>query len=80
FTNEEGVRVQLDMMGSVVFVGEYPWAQALAAKDLDGITLDEARRNIGYKGERQPGGMAVDSYVELHIEQGPIRDKEQMDI
>ncbi len=55
-------------------------AQALAAKDLDGITLDEALRNIGYKGERQPGDMAVDSYVELHIEQGPILDKEQIDI
>jgi N-carbamoyl-L-amino-acid hydrolase len=51
------------MMGSVVFAGEYPLAQALAAKDLDGITLDEALRNIGYKGERQPGDMAVDSYV-----------------
>lgn len=24
--------------------------------------------------------MAVDSYVELHIEQGPILDKEQIDI
>lgn len=68
------------MMGSVVFAGEYPLAQALAAKDLDGITLDEALRNIGYKGERQPGDMAVDSYVELHIEQGPILDKEQIDI
>ena len=106
FTNEEGVRFQPDMMGSVVFAGEYPLAQALAtwavciavpmvrwvrhptlkvtgalaAKDLDGITLDEALRNIGYKGERQPGDMAVDSYVELHIEQGPILDKEQIDI
>lgn len=32
FTNEEGVRFQPDMMGSVVFAGEYPLAQALAAK------------------------------------------------
>lgn len=74
------MRFQPDMMGSVVFAGEYPLALALAAKDLDGITLDEALRNIGYKGERQPGDMAVDSYVELHIEQGPILDKEQIDI
>jgi N-carbamoyl-L-amino-acid hydrolase len=66
------------MMGSVVFAGEYPLAQALAAKDLDGITLDEALRNIGYKGERQPGDMAVDSYVELHIEQGPILIKSRL--
>jgi N-carbamoyl-L-amino-acid hydrolase len=27
------------MMGSVVFAGEYPLEQALAAKDRDGVTL-----------------------------------------
>jgi len=80
FTNEEGVRFQPDMMGSVVFAGEYPLEAALAAKDREGITLDEALRAIGYKGERRPGDMSVDSYVELHIEQGPILDKEGTDI
>ncbi|MFK3709903.1 Zn-dependent hydrolase [Leclercia adecarboxylata] len=80
FTNEEGVRFQPDMMGSVVFAGEYPLETALAAKDRDGITLDEALQAIGYKGERRPGDMSVDSYVELHIEQGPILDKEGTDI
>ncbi len=80
FTNEEGVRFQPDMMGSVVFAGEYLLETALAAKDRDGITLDEALQAIGYKGERRPGDMSVDSYVELHIEQGPILDKEGTDI
>lgn len=80
FTNEEGVRFQPDMMGSVVFAGEYPLEAALAAKDREGITLDEALRAIGYRGERRPGNMSVDSYVELHIEQGPILDKEGTDI
>jgi N-carbamoyl-L-amino-acid hydrolase len=49
FTNEEGVRFQPDMMGSVVFAGEYPLEQALAAKDLDGITLDEALAGLAIK-------------------------------
>ncbi|MDU1060963.1 MAG: Zn-dependent hydrolase [Leclercia adecarboxylata] len=80
FTNEEGVRFQPDMMGSVVFAGEYPLEAALAAKDREGITLDEALRAIGYRGERRPGDMSVDSYVELHIEQGPILDREGTDI
>lgn len=80
FTNEEGVRFQPDMMGSVVFAGEYPLEAALGAKDPDGITLDEALQAIGYKGEHKPGEMAVDSYVELHIEQGPVLDKEGTDI
>ncbi|HCB1502567.1 TPA: Zn-dependent hydrolase [Klebsiella michiganensis] len=80
FTNEEGVRFQPDMMGSVVFAGEYPLETALAAKDLDGITLDESLSAIGYKGDLVPGDMVVDSYIELHIEQGPILDKEGTDI
>lgn len=80
FTNEEGVRFQPDMMGSVVFAGNYPLEAALAAKDRDGITLDEALSTIGYKGKHKPGDMAVDSYVELHIEQGPILDREGTDI
>lgn len=80
FTNEEGVRFQPDMMGSVVFAGEYPLDAALAVKDLDGVTLDEALCEIGYKGACRPGDLSVDSYVELHIEQGPILDKERIDI
>lgn len=80
FTNEEGVRFQPDMMGSVVFAGEHPLDAALAAKDLDGVTLDEALCEIGYKGACRPGDLSVDSYVELHIEQGPILDKERIDI
>ncbi len=80
FTNEEGVRFQPDMMGSVVFAGEYPLETALAAKDRDGITLDQALQEIGYKGEHKPGDLLVDSYVELHIEQGPILDKEGIDL
>ncbi|HBR2659759.1 Zn-dependent hydrolase [Klebsiella pneumoniae] len=78
-----GVMAGLEVIATLQDAGirtRRPLAQALAAKDLDGITLDEALRNIGYKGERQPGDMAVDSYVELHIEQGPILDKEQIDI
>nr|MDQ6120217.1 M20/M25/M40 family metallo-hydrolase [Klebsiella pneumoniae subsp. pneumoniae] len=79
FTNEEGaISARYDGQRGVcrrVSVGA-----GARGKDLDGITLDEALRNIGYKGERQPGDMAVDSYVELHIEQGPILDKEQIDI
>ncbi len=33
FTNEEGVRFQPDMMGNVVFAGDYPLEAALATKD-----------------------------------------------
>lgn len=80
FTNEEGVRFQPDMMGSVVWSHQYPLESALAAKDLDGISVAEALTEIGYKGKAKVGDFPVDSYFELHIEQGPILDKEKIDI
>lgn len=80
FTNEEGVRFQPDMMGSAVFTGRYPLEDALNAKDLDGISVDEALTKMGYKGKAEIGSLTVDSYFELHIEQGPILDKEKIDI
>lgn len=80
FTNEEGVRFQPDMMGSVVFSGQYPLEKALSAKDLDGITVEQALVDIGYKGDAKIGSYPVDSYFELHIEQGPILDKNQINI
>jgi len=80
FTNEEGVRFQPDMMGSVVFAEQYPLEDALAAKDLDGICVEQALVDMGYKGEAKIGSFPVDSYFELHIEQGPILDKENINI
>ena len=80
FTNEEGVRFQPDMMGSVVWSKQYPLADALAAKDMDGVSVGEALAAIGYKGEAKTGDFAVDSYLELHIEQGPILDKDKINI
>lgn len=80
FTNEEGVRFQPDMMGSVVFAEQYPLAEALAAKDLAGISVEQALTDIGYKGKEKIGSFPVDSYLELHIEQGPILDKEKINI
>ncbi|EKT56840.1 M20 family metallo-hydrolase [Providencia rettgeri] len=80
FTNEEGVRFQPDMMGSVVFAEQYPLEDALAAKDLDGICVEQALLDMGYKGEAKIGSFPVDSYFELHIEQGPILDKENINI
>lgn len=68
------------MMGSVVWSKQYALADALAAKDLDGISVGEALATIGYKGEAETGDFAVDSYLELHIEQGPILDKNKINI
>ena len=80
FTNEEGVRFQPDMLGSLVFTGDYPLEQALATVDQDGVSMAESLRCIGYDGKEPVTGFAVDRYLELHIEQGPVLDSEQCPI
>jgi N-carbamoyl-L-amino-acid hydrolase len=72
FTNEEGARFQPDMMGSLVYVGGLPLAEALATRATDGPTVGEELQRIGYQGPSAVGCPVVDSFVELHIEQGPV--------
>lgn len=80
FTNEEGARFQPDMMGSLVYVGGLPLPEALATAGIDGSTVGEELRRIGYAGTAPVGRPAVDSFVELHIEQGPVLDQRGVQI
>ncbi|MGT2491824.1 hydantoinase/carbamoylase family amidase [Cupriavidus basilensis] len=74
FTNEEGARFHPDMMGSLVYVGGMPLEDALATAGIDGVTVGAELRRIGYDGQAPAGKPRVDSFVELHIEQGPVLD------
>ncbi len=76
FTNEEGARFVPDMMGSLVHAGGLSLETALAAADQDGVTLGEALARIGYAGDVEPGFLKPFAYVELHIEQGPVLERE----
>ncbi|KWK06261.1 Zn-dependent hydrolase [Burkholderia stagnalis] len=71
WTNEEGARFAPAMLGSAVFTGALPLADALAKQDADGTTLGDALAACGCRGARRTGG-AVDAYFEAHIEQGPV--------
>nr|WP_319565732.1 Zn-dependent hydrolase [uncultured Rhodoferax sp.] len=75
FTNEEGARFQPDMMGSLVYVGGLPLAEALVTCDADGVTVQTELQRIGYQGTAPVGAPLVDGYVELHIEQGPVLEQ-----
>ncbi|BCO26638.1 N-carbamoyl-L-amino-acid hydrolase [Rhodoferax lithotrophicus] len=75
FTNEEGARFQPDMMGSLVYVGGLPLQEALSTCDADGVTVQTELQRIGYQGMAPVGAPVVDSYVELHIEQGPVLEQ-----
>ncbi len=76
FTNEEGVRFQPDMQGSLVYAGGQPLAEALDSRDKDGLRLGDELARIGYAGTIDPGDIVPECFVELHIEQGPILDVE----
>ncbi|TJW06096.1 MAG: Zn-dependent hydrolase [Mesorhizobium sp.] len=76
FTKEEGVRYSPDMMGSLVFAGGIGVDEALAAVGTDGSVLGKELERIGYAGRHQPGFLKPQAYVELHVEQGPVLERE----
>ncbi len=79
WTNEEGARFNPPMMGSMAFAGVLPLESVLATTDDAGITVAEALDEIGYAGPA-PVGRKFDSYLELHIEQAPVLDREGCDV
>lgn len=80
FTNEEGVRYQPDMMGSLVYAGGLEVQVALDTLGADGTRLGDELARIGYAGDLQPGAIVPHEYIELHIEQGPILEAEGIQI
>lgn len=76
FTNEEGARFSPDMMGSLVYVGGLALEAALATVGIDGATVGDCLQRIGYAGTQACGQPAVQAYVELHVEQGPVLEAE----
>lgn len=80
FTNEEGARFAPDMMGSGVAQGGLDIDEMLAKTGIDGVTVAEALAAIGAAGPEPVGALIPDSYLELHIEQGPVLEAERLDI
>jgi N-carbamoyl-L-amino-acid hydrolase len=74
FSNEEGVRFQPDMMGSLVHSGGASLEEVLSSRDRDGTNLGDALKACGYAGDLPPGAITPHAFVELHIEQGPVLD------
>src|SRR5699024_250059 len=78
FTNEEGVRFPPSMLGSLVYSGDLSLEEALDTVGMDGKRMGDELERIGYKGENSPGFIKPEWYIELHIEQGPILEKENI--
>jgi len=63
-------------MGSLFYVGGLALEEAYAVRGIDGATVGEELRRIGYAGNACPGFLTPHAYLELHIEQGPILENE----
>ncbi len=83
FTAEEPTRFGLGCLGSRLLAGALPLARATALRDPAGRSLEELRAAAGVPGElasvRLPRG-AYAAFVELHIEQGPLLEREGLPI
>ena len=84
FTAEEPTRFGIGCLGSRLLSGSLPLERAVALRDDEGRSLDELRRAAGH-GEKdlqqvqlKPGCYAA--FVELHIEQGPALERENVPI
>lgn len=80
WTNEEGSRFPPAMMGSGVFCGVHDLSRIEAVQDKSGVSVSEALMAIGYQGEQATGHKRFSAYLELHVEQGPILEAENVQI
>jgi N-carbamoyl-L-amino-acid hydrolase len=60
--------------GSAVWSGLLPLAEADAVKDVDGVSLSEARCLLGDRVGSDVDPAQFTGFIELHIEQGPTLD------
>jgi beta-ureidopropionase / N-carbamoyl-L-amino-acid hydrolase len=80
WTDEEGSRFGHSLMGSGVWSGIYARDKAYALTDTGGVTVQAALEGIGYRGASPAAPFPADAYFELHIEQGPILEREGVQI
>ena len=78
WSNEEGARFQPPMLASGAFAGVHAVEWVLDRTDDDGVRYGDALKEIGYDGDAPVGGRSVDSYYELHIEQGPVLERDDV--
>ncbi|MGI4977770.1 MAG: Zn-dependent hydrolase [Janthinobacterium lividum] len=76
WTDEEGSRFGQSLMGSGVWSGLYDGPTVLALRDAAGTTVAEALAAIDAIGPEPARAFPADAYFELHIEQGPILERE----
>ncbi len=80
WTNEEGTRFAPAMLASGVFANVHKLEWAYDRKDAEGKRFGDELKRIGWLGEEEVGARRMKAFFELHIEQGPILEAENIDI
>ncbi len=81
WTNEEGARFSPPMMGSGGAMGIFSEAEVLAKTDSAGARFGAEIARIGWAGAADPTALqSLAAYFELHIEQGPVLEREGLDL
>lgn len=80
FTNEEGARFEPSMMASGILSGKFQKDVMMKKTDVDGVTFEQALQSCGYEGNTSNRLTEASAFVELHIEQGPILEREAKSI
>jgi N-carbamoyl-L-amino-acid hydrolase len=79
WTNEEGARFAPAMVASGVFSGVFALEYGLSRTDGSGLTIRQELERIGYAGA-DIASYPIHAFYELHIEQGPILEAENLTI
>ena len=80
-TSEEPTRFGIGCIGSRMLSGSLSADAARKLKDADGASVDEVRRKAGMSGALEDVPLARGYYkawVELHIEQGPLLERDRV--
>ena len=81
FTSEEPTRFGIGCLGSRLLSGTLAPEAAHKLKDKDNASVDDVRRNAGFVGNVEEVKLPIGYYkafVELHIEQGPLLERERV--
>lgn len=79
WTNEEGSRFPVSMMGSAVWAGVLELDEARSLTDLNGVSVGTELDRLGWAGAA-PLARPLCAYLELHIEQGPVLEENSKSI
>ena len=83
FADEEGVRFASTLLGSRAVAGTFD-ESVLNARDANGLTMREAMVQFGldptHVGAAARARRELHAYVELHIEQGPVLEQQNLPV